>query len=200
MPVAANDPADIPFAQLKIRADRLMREFQTALRTHQVLKAECDSLQTAIRKPEVDDQAAVPALADDLAAVSAIHSKISVSGCSDSDRQVLEAGLKRLHKSLVTVGICEPENGLDHRLPAPLNQQVPTAGVLPGNESATLTHREHLVLQYIVAGYSTKQVAVALGIAFKTVACHRYRLMDKLDIHDTATLVRYAIRVGLVPA
>lgn len=57
-----------------------------------------------------------------------------------------------------------------------------------------LTSRELDVLKYIAEGYSTKQTAAILGIAVKTAACHRYRLMDKLDIHDSVKLVRYAIR------
>jgi DNA-binding NarL/FixJ family response regulator len=56
------------------------------------------------------------------------------------------------------------------------------------------------VLKCIAEGNSTKQVAAILGMAFKTASCHRYRLMDKLGIHDTASLVRYAIRNDIVKA
>jgi DNA-binding CsgD family transcriptional regulator len=63
-----------------------------------------------------------------------------------------------------------------------------------------LTVRELEVLQSIASGYSTKETAHRLGMSFKTAACHRYRLMEKLAIHDTASLVRYAIREGLVQA
>jgi DNA-binding NarL/FixJ family response regulator len=63
-----------------------------------------------------------------------------------------------------------------------------------------LTNREVEVLRYIALGHSTKEIAYRLGISFKTAACHRYRVMDKLDIHDTANLVRYAIREGLIQA
>lgn len=61
-----------------------------------------------------------------------------------------------------------------------------------------LTRRENEVLKYIAQGNSTKKVAEILGITFKTAACHRYRVMDKLGIHETANLVRYAIRHGMV--
>lgn len=61
-----------------------------------------------------------------------------------------------------------------------------------------LTRRETEVLKYIAQGNSTKKVAELLGITFKTAACHRYRVMDKLGIHETANLVRYAIRHGMV--
>jgi len=61
-----------------------------------------------------------------------------------------------------------------------------------------LTSRETQVLKLIVTGSSTKQVAARLGIAFKTAVGHRSSLMKKLDIHDTVTLVRYAIRAGFI--
>ena len=61
-----------------------------------------------------------------------------------------------------------------------------------------LTPREIEVLKLIAIGLSTKQIAATLDIAFKTAACHRYRIMDKLEIHETANLTRYAIRQGYV--
>jgi DNA-binding CsgD family transcriptional regulator len=61
-----------------------------------------------------------------------------------------------------------------------------------------LTQREGEVLKLIVDGNSTKQIAVQLGIAFKTAACHRSRIMSKLSTQNTAALVRSAIRLGLV--
>ncbi len=61
-----------------------------------------------------------------------------------------------------------------------------------------LTVREREVLQLIAEGHRTKQVAVRLGISTKTAESHRTRIMAKLDIHETAGLVRYAIRNGLV--
>ncbi|MGE0453587.1 MAG: response regulator [Vicinamibacteria bacterium] len=60
-----------------------------------------------------------------------------------------------------------------------------------------LSSRERQVLQLIAEGKGTKQVAVALGVSVKTVESHRSRLMKKLDIRETAGLVRYAIRQGL---
>jgi DNA-binding NarL/FixJ family response regulator len=66
--------------------------------------------------------------------------------------------------------------------------------------SDPLTSRERQVLQLISEGKSTKEVASVLGISTKTAESHRTRLMQKLDIHETAGLVRYAIRHGLVQA
>jgi DNA-binding NarL/FixJ family response regulator len=62
----------------------------------------------------------------------------------------------------------------------------------------SLTLRERQVLQLIAEGKSTKDVASLLGISVKTAESHRTRLMNKLDIHETASLVRYAVRQGMV--
>jgi two-component system response regulator NreC len=61
-----------------------------------------------------------------------------------------------------------------------------------------LSGRERQVLQLVGEGKSTKALAVQLGISVKTAESHRARLMKKLDIHETASLVRYAIRRGLI--
>jgi two-component system, NarL family, response regulator NreC len=61
-----------------------------------------------------------------------------------------------------------------------------------------LTLRERQVLQLIAEGKSTKDVASLLGISAKTAESHRTRLMQKLDIHETASLVLYAVRHGIV--
>jgi len=61
-----------------------------------------------------------------------------------------------------------------------------------------LSARERQVLQLIAEGKSTKDVASLLGISVKTAESHRTRLMQKLDIHETASLVRYAVRRGIV--
>ena len=52
--------------------------------------------------------------------------------------------------------------------------------------------------QLIAEGKATKEIAQLLGISAKTAESHRTRLMQKLDIHETASLVRYAIRRGMV--
>ena len=61
-----------------------------------------------------------------------------------------------------------------------------------------LTPREREVLQLIAEGKRTKDIAGLLGVSVKTVESHRTRLMEKLDIRQTAGLVRYAIRRGLI--
>jgi len=61
-----------------------------------------------------------------------------------------------------------------------------------------LTVREAEVLQLVAEGAANKQVAAELSISIKTVEKHRQQLMDKLDIHDTAGLTRYAIAAGVI--
>ena len=61
-----------------------------------------------------------------------------------------------------------------------------------------ISSREREVLQLIAEGKSTKDIASLLGISVKTADSHRSRLMRKLDIHEVASLVRYAVRKGLV--
>ena len=62
----------------------------------------------------------------------------------------------------------------------------------------TLSPRQREVLRLIAEGRTTKQIAQMLEISVKTVETHRAQLMERLDIHDVAGLVRYAIIVGLI--
>jgi two-component system response regulator NreC len=71
---------------------------------------------------------------------------------------------------------------------------------LAPQHTAALSVRERQVLQLIAEGHSTKAIAARLAISAKTVESHRSKLMQKLDIHDTASLVRYAIRHGVTQA
>lgn len=61
-----------------------------------------------------------------------------------------------------------------------------------------LTERERAVLQLVAEGRTTKEIADRLGTAVKTVETHRSNICGKLDIHDIATLTRFAVRHGLV--
>jgi DNA-binding NarL/FixJ family response regulator len=68
-----------------------------------------------------------------------------------------------------------------------------------GNAKApTLTTRELEVLQLIVHGKSNKEIAIVLGLSVNTISVHRANIMHTLQIHNTAALVVYAIRMGLV--
>jgi DNA-binding NarL/FixJ family response regulator len=71
-----------------------------------------------------------------------------------------------------------------------------TGGVSSG--LSRLTPRQREVLRQIAEGKTTKAIARDLGVSVKTVETHRTQLMDRLDIHEIAGLVRFAIRIGLV--
>lgn len=60
-----------------------------------------------------------------------------------------------------------------------------------------LTPRQREILQLIAEGHSTREIAAKLDLSAKTIETHRAQLMSRLDIHDVAGLVRYAIRAGV---
>ena len=79
-----------------------------------------------------------------------------------------------------------------------LNPQSPDRAGRPNKKAVQLTSREMEVLQLIAEGRANKETAAELGIGMKTVEKHREHLMQKLDIHDTAGLTRYAISSGII--
>jgi len=83
------------------------------------------------------------------------------------------------------------------RLGATASKPRDREGFVKANASR-LTSRESEVLQLVAEGRANKQVAAELGISIKTVEKHRQHLMDKLNIHETAGLTRYAIAHGII--
>ncbi|MBC8009580.1 MAG: response regulator transcription factor [Burkholderiales bacterium] len=67
-----------------------------------------------------------------------------------------------------------------------------------GRGRSRLSRRESEVLQLVAEGYPNKRIASTLTISIKTVEKHRQHLMDKLNLHDTAGLTRYAISAGVI--
>ena len=61
-----------------------------------------------------------------------------------------------------------------------------------------LTSRQREVLQLLAEGRSMKQAAAVLHVSARTVAFHKYRMMQHLDVHSTAELIQFAVREGLV--
>ncbi len=100
------------------------------------------------------------------------------------------------------------KNAMDLELVAAVRQVAagemildPRLGINPGSPkfaAPSLTTRELEVLQLIVHGKSNKDIAVVLGLSANTVAVHRAKIMQTLGMHNTAELVVYAIRNGLV--
>lgn len=64
--------------------------------------------------------------------------------------------------------------------------------------AAQLTARQREILQLIAEGRSTREIAGRLSISIKTVETHRAQIMQRLSVHDVASLTRYAIRLGLI--
>jgi DNA-binding NarL/FixJ family response regulator len=85
------------------------------------------------------------------------------------------------------------------------SQVVETLKKLPGKETkindtlyATLTAREQEILRLLAEGLSPKEIGQKLFISPKTVENHRANIMNKLDLHSTLELVRYAAKLGLI--
>lgn len=104
------------------------------------------------------------------------------------------AGLLEVRKGLETVS-----NGGTYFGPAVaslLRNVLANPGI--SNTPDFLTDREREVLQLVAESHSTKEIAAKLGISVKTVDNHRTNLMRKLNLHDVASLTRYAMEIGLV--
>ncbi len=118
-------------------------------------------------------------------------------------REALEAGvkgyvLKNQIASDLLLAIRQVSRGQVYLSPGVSSAVMEAYRSKPEKFESPLTPRERQVLQLIAEGKSTKDVASLLGISTKTAESHRTRLMQKLDIHETASLVRYAVRHGIV--
>ncbi len=118
-------------------------------------------------------------------------------------REALEAGvrgyvLKNQVASDLLLAIRQVSRGQVYLSPGVSSAVMEAYQSRSGESKNPLTQRERQVLQLIAEGKSTKDVASLLGISVKTAESHRTRLMQKLDIHETASLVRYAVRCGIV--
>jgi len=79
-------------------------------------------------------------------------------------------------------------------------RRVEAAGQRPKADDMPLTRREKEILTLVVKGLTNQQIADQLNISPRTVDTHRTNIMQKLDIHEVANLVRYAIEHGIAPA
>lgn len=134
-------------------------------------------------------------------ALKAYNRMVQTSASWPSDEAGIENKLKldRLRAVLAEETPADAKAAVETNGRAVVRTMVLEAKPAPKPE-ALLTQREREVLCCVAQGYSTKQAAGLLGITFKTAACHRYRIMEKLGVHETASLVRYAIRNGLMQA
>jgi len=130
---------------------------------------------------------------------------ILLSGLDDTRfvREALKVGVKGfVQKSQgcddLVRAIAEVREGRLYVSPG-ASQAIVDACATPESDSPSqLTPRERQVLQLVGEGKSTKQIATVLAISVKTAEFHRGRLMKKLNVHDTANLVRYALRKGWI--
>ncbi len=79
-----------------------------------------------------------------------------------------------------------------------LDPSVAPLSVMKGEKALGLSKRELEVLRMIVSGKSNKEIAADLDLSVNTVSVHRANIMESLGIHNTAELVVYAIKNGLV--
>jgi DNA-binding NarL/FixJ family response regulator len=129
---------------------------------------------------------------------------LSMDASEEHVLQALRSGasgylLKNVGPGELEQAIREVANGQKH-IAVAVAQHVIT-GLLEGAKTSSLdrlTPRQREVLQLVAEGNSSKEIAKKLGISVKTVEVHRSELMQSLDIHNIANLVRFAIRMGVV--
>jgi DNA-binding CsgD family transcriptional regulator len=103
-----------------------------------------------------------------------------------------ETNLQRVvHKE---IDLCRQENATR------LLEKLPFNGTIEQKSRfEQLTSRQREILRLLAEGQNTKQIAEILKVSPKTVEYHRMKLMAALDVHDVPGLVRFALRVGLIP-
>jgi DNA-binding NarL/FixJ family response regulator len=129
---------------------------------------------------------------------------LSMHGSSEYVLQALRAGaagylLKDAATAELEAAVQAVARGETYLSPA-VSRHVVAGYVRQAEGGDPLTPRQREILRCIAEGKTTKEIARLLNISVKTVETHRTQLMDRLDIHDVAGLVRYALRCGLLPA
>jgi DNA-binding NarL/FixJ family response regulator len=148
-----------------------------------------------------------------LARVTADHPSVRVIMLSMHDNeeyvgQALKAGaagylLKDSDLAELDLAIRSVVRGGSYLTPAVSRHVIRDYTNRPGPDTdpfQRLTPRQTEIVQLIAEGHRNAEIAAILGMSTKTVETHRTQLMARLDVHDVTGLVRYAIRVGLVPA
>ena len=128
---------------------------------------------------------------------------LTIANCERRVAEALAAGadgyaLKKLgHGELMAAitAVCSGKTYLGPGLSEDLVKEYLEGGDGGG---ASLTARERQVLRLIAQGQKNREIADELGIAVKTVETHRTKIMQKLDLHNSAELAAYAIRRGLI--
>lgn len=128
---------------------------------------------------------------------------LTVANCERRVAEAIAAGadgyaLKRMGHSELMAAIDSVRSGKTYLGPGLDGEQV--REYLDGGDAANaaLTAREREVLRLIAQGLKNREIAATLSIAVKTVETHRTKIMQKLDLHNSAELAAYAIRRGLI--
>ena len=131
---------------------------------------------------------------------------LSMNSGADSVLSAMRAGaagylLKDVSPAELELALRSVARGQNYLCPAASRHVI--AGYVQGTGAAAtplerLTPRQREVLQLVAQGCTTKEIARQLKISVKTAETHRSQLMQELDIHDIAGLVRFAIRSGLI--
>jgi len=110
-----------------------------------------------------------------------------------ADQELLSA-IHAVHRGRTFIDVGRPD-GFSPAFPLDASPPAPRPR---GATRQPLSPREREVLRFVAEGKTSRQVATLLGLSVRTVDAHRASIMRRLGIHDTAGLVRYAIRQGLV--
>jgi DNA-binding NarL/FixJ family response regulator len=177
------------------------REVLTLVKTHQP-----DVVLMDIAMPGLNGLEAAERMARDFPGV-----RIIILSMHDSEEYVLralKAGvagylLKKAATAELETALQRVVSGeiyLSREIAAKFEQKFPLQ-VMAGRKSPLeeLTGRQREILQLIAEGQNTKGIAEILKVSPKTVEYHRMKLMARLDVHDIPALVRFALRVGLIP-
>ncbi len=170
---------------------------------HLVEKAKPDIVLMDITMPGLNGLEAAARILKDFANVRVIM--LSVHTAEEYVLQALRAGargylLKDATPAELALAIKAVAHGETYLSPA-VSKHVIDYVQRVGNGTSSLerlTPRQREILQLIAEGRTTQEIAQILSVSIKTVEAHRSELMERLDIHDIAGLVRFAIRMGLV--
>ena len=113
---------------------------------------------------------------------------------------IKESAAERLVQGLETVARGEYflDSSLSHKVVEKILGFPTKEAIITDEKYASLTPREEQILRLLAEGHSAREVGEKLFISPKTVENHRANIMDKLDLHSTLDLIRYAVRLGLI--
>jgi DNA-binding CsgD family transcriptional regulator len=126
-----------------------------------------------------------------------IKPELTVTQLKREADRVLQKGREAVHESAsLRLRAAQLRIALRNKTPGDGHAALNAGQAL--TDGHRISKREHQVLNLMVDGKSSKEIAAALGISFKTAVTHRASIMGKLEVHEIASVVREAIRRGLV--